>query len=121
MKISRSLTAETNTKSGAVTLRFVDEEGNDQKIDIPGQAADLLLVGLLSSPPDRRQDGKTSPQRAPLCITGSSGKKYENGLLGLSLTTQEGLHVNIAFPAEAVKALQAQLQRLLSEEPPAVH
>lgn len=121
MKISKSLAIATDTETSAVTLTFVDENGTEQAIHVPPQAADLLLLGLLASPPSRRADGKTSAQRQPLLVHGAQSLQFENGHVGLSLHVADNAYLQIAFPKEAIQHLQGHLSRLLSEQPPAVH
>ena len=120
MKISHSLTIET-ADTGSVTLRFVDENGTQQTIQIPGEAADLILTGMLSIPPTHHPTGKTSHPRKPIVVRSASGNRYNNGLVGLSLKVDDRLSLNIAFSPEAIPAIKNQLDRLLTSEPPAVH
>lgn len=121
MKISKSLSIATDTETSAVTLTFVDENGTEQTIHVPPQAADLLLLGLLTSQPARRADGKTSAQRKPLVVLGAESLQFENGLVGLSLRVADNVYMQIAFPREAIQHLQGHLSRILSGQPPAVH
>jgi len=118
MKISKSLAIATDTETSAVTLTFVDENGTEQTIHVPPKAADLLLLGLLATPPSHRSDGKTSQQRKPLVALGAQSLRFENGLVGLSLRVADNAYMQIAFPLEAIPDLQGHLSRLLSGEQP---
>lgn len=121
MKISKSLTIATDKKTRAVTLTFVDENGTEQTIHVPPQAADLLLLGLLTTPPLRRSDGKTSPHRNPVVAYGAQPTQYENGMMGLVLGLAENAFLHLAFPKEAIPLLQQHLKTLLTDAPPPIH
>ena len=121
MKINKSLTVATSKENGAVTLSFIDEHGQPQTIDIPPQAADILLQGLLSSPTSYRADGKTSSQRSPLIATGCMPVQYENGLLGLAFSLSSTAAFQVAFPKEAIPAINNALASFSQDNQIAKH
>ena len=121
MKITRNLSVETNTTTGAITIRFIDEVGQSQEIEIPGQAADHLLLGLIAAPPNRKTDGKTSQARKPLIVQSTVGLHFENGSVGLALNLAEQVEVRIAFDPSLVPVLQKQVGDLLTRSPPELH
>lgn len=117
MRITKSLTISTSKDNGAVTLSFIDEYGKHQTIDIPPQAADALVQGLLSSPTNYREDGKTSSQRAPLLLTGCIPVQYENGFLGLAFSISDTAAVQVAFPKEAAAAISKAIASFSQDNP----
>ena len=121
MRITKSLTIATSKENGAVTLSFVDEHGQSQTIHIPPQAADILLQGLMSSPHSYRADGKTSSQRAPLVVTGCMPVQYENGFLGLAFSISDTAAFQVAFPKEAISAIQNALASFSESTPIVKH
>ena len=121
MKITRSFSVETNTTTGEITLRFVDEHGQKQHIEVPGQVADHLLLGLIAVPPNRKSDGKTSQVRKPLIVQSTVGLHYENGCVGLALNLAEQVQVRIAFDRSLVESLRNQVDTLLTKTPPELH
>lgn len=120
MKIKKSLTIATDIETSAVTIAFDDENGKHQTIHVPPQAADLLVLGLLSSPPKHRSDGKTSVQRF-LNTLGSETAADSQSNIRLSFRVAENAFVHLALPKEAIPILQTQLARLLAGPPPKVH
>ena len=120
MKISKSLSVATDKTSGAITLRFEDEHGVMQTINIPPEAADHLSMALLSSPSAHRPDGKTKVLRY-LNTLGSETAIDEKGNFRLSFRLSETAFVHLSVPREAIPILQNQLSQVVSGDTPSFH
>lgn len=116
MRIHKSLAVRTDKESGAVTLEFYDENDQAQSVHIPPQAADFLLLGMLSAPYSYLADGRTSSSRAPLLATGCLPLKYDNGYKGLAFSVSEKAAFQVAFPKEAIPSIRTALDNLMSDD-----